>query len=464
MRLIRSQFLRSLESKPSGDFFIYHTLFGNPRIVNTECFRFLNIFDGGANNQDVEQLVSGDPSNILQDLMSLRFVLPVGMDERGILSQLRRNYLQKVSRRETIDHISLSVSNECNFRCAHCMFYQSEGNRGKNALSSGVMNWETAKKCLDLYFQLIREAGNSVARIHFGNAEPLLNWKVIRSVLEYCEPIRDLRFEFAINTNLWLLNEEIASLLKKYQVKIATSVDGIGEANDSIRVTKSGGGTFARLIEKFDLLQKIDYPLDGVSVTVTEKNFYKIGENIVKFAAARHMKSLAFDYDLINLTSIPVDERVSKVIHLRHCAEDYGIYFGGTWGAPFRKLMSSSILEKFHAFCSAAEARGLTFNCDGKIKACDYSSTVIGDVDYLDEVFTPDGGLYQFVASHLPGVDHGCLGCSIEGMCAGHCYITHEVAAAENQNDLLEDMCRFYRAMTDTLIREHLNDARRRNN
>lgn len=111
----------------------------------------------------------------------------------------------------------------------------------------------------------------------FSNAEPLINWPVIRQVLEYCDSMAGLTFEFAINTNLALMTRQIAELLKRYQVRIATSLDGDQAANDAIRITKGGQGTFIRILENFNLLAEIGYPLNGFSITVAKGN--KGGEN-----------------------------------------------------------------------------------------------------------------------------------------------------------------------------------------
>jgi len=55
--------------------------------------------------------------------------------------------------------------------------------------------------------------------------------------------LSDLTFEYAINTNLVLMTQKIAEVLKKYHVRIATSLDGTEQANDTIRITKGGRGT-----------------------------------------------------------------------------------------------------------------------------------------------------------------------------------------------------------------------------
>lgn len=458
-KLFRSRYLRQVSNSSGKKIFIYHVLFGNPMIFNKEGLRFLDFFKYGRSVGDVHTLTKGNPNEMITALSKIYFLVPVGFNEREILYRKRAEHLKRLKSKKTIDHISLSISNVCNFGCGHCMFFQRPNNASRQfhiiSSNSKIMKWEIAKKCIDSYARIMREVGEKHGRIHFGNAEPLLNWPVIKKVLEYCESSSEFSFEYGINTNLWLLNEDIAKDMKKYKVRIATSLDGLKEANNAIRVTKSGKGTFQKLLNKFNLLTNIGYPLDSISITVTPKNFYFIDKKIIDFAVERYMTSIAFDYDLINLSTIPLKERIDKIIELKSYAESHNIFFGGTWGAPFRKLMSISMLRQTHAFCAAAEGLGLTFNPNGAIKVCDYSTTNIGHVDYLNEIFEKSGGLHQFVADRFPGLNNDCKGCVIEGPCGGQCYITREVAN-KTSKDLIRDMCDFYRTITERLIKESL--------
>ncbi len=454
-KLIKSQYLQQFSNKLKDKFFVYHTLFGNPKIFNKKAIQFLDFFKYGNTLNEAQQITNGDLTSLITIFTENNFLVPIDFDERKILLQKKMEHLKKVKEKQTINHISLAVSNICNLGCEHCMFFQDISHHQNT--SSVKMNWKMAKKCLDAYIKIMTEINESHGRIHFGNAEPLLNWSVIEKTVAYCQSQNSFDFEYGMNTNLWQLNKKMAEFLKKYKIRIATSLDGLEIANDTIRVTKNNKGTFIKLIKKIDLLEQIGYPLDSISITVTSKNFHLINKGIIDFAAKRKMSSVAFDYDLINLVDIPINKRVAKIMELKNYAEDKNIFFGGTWGAPFRKLMSISLLKQPHAFCSAKEGNGLTFNPDGNLKSCDYSNTGIGNIDQLDETFKESGGLYQFVNTHFPGFDKNCQGCIIESQCGGQCYVTQEVAKKTSKK-LTEDMCHFYTAMTKTLIKKNLNN------
>ena len=61
-------------------------------------------------------------------------------------------------------------------------------------------------------------------------------------------------------------------------MEIASSLDGLREGNDMVRLTKSGGSTFEVVMQGFDNLAKQGYPMEGIAVTVNDQNFPFIDE------------------------------------------------------------------------------------------------------------------------------------------------------------------------------------------
>ncbi|MBU3922786.1 SPASM domain-containing protein, partial [Patescibacteria group bacterium] len=229
--------------------------------------------------------------------------------------------------------------------------------------------------------------------------------------------------------------------------------------NDAIRITKNGRGTFSDIIKKFDLLEKIGYPLDGFSITVTKENFELINTDILDLAIKRKMTSIAFDYDLINLMHVPVEQRVSKLIKFKEYANKYGIDFFGTWDSPFRNLTSENFLSTNYAFCAAVQGKSLEFNIEGSIKICGHTTTTVGHINNFNKIFDKGGDLIQIVKNRFPGTNEYCSGCKIEGLCGGQCHVTREVVSrsvVRSQEDFFADMCNFYRRVTEALAIKYL--------
>ena len=457
--------IRIIPDSELGLAMVYHTLYGNPRIVNNEGLRFLDLFRQPTTAEGTCEICDGDPGETIREFAEIFFLVGPGFDEKDFLRQQKSRHLSKVSIGKTVDRMGLAISDSCNFGCTHCIHFQPSSNNGvtlpiyQKPAKQLNMSWETAKKCIDRYVALMRKQGYNHCKIHFGNAEPLINWSVIEKILRYCDGMDDLTFEFAINTNLVLMTREIAEVFKRYLVRIATSLDGTLQANDAIRISKGGQRTFDRIVKKFNLLAEIRYPLDGFSITVTSGNFDLIDTDIIDLAAERNMTSIAFDYDLVSLTDIPVATRVGKLMRLKRYANKRGIDFFGTWDSAFRNLTSESLLTGNHAFCAAVEGKSLEFNVDGGIKVCSHTTMQVGHIDTFDQMFQETSGLFKIVKKRFPGTDEYCSGCAIEGPCGGQCHVTREVVArsvGEERQKLFTDMCDFYRVVTDALAVEYI--------
>ncbi len=465
-KYVLSSYVRFVHDNISGQVMVFHSLFGNPRVVNGEGLRFLNLFKQPMAIKEISELCDEDSMDTIREFTKIFFLVEPDFNERKFLEDKKEQQLALIQKQQTIDRIGLAISDLCNFGCAHCIHFQSTINSTqpaqtyKQMILQSKMSWETARRCVDKYVELLKKQGKTHGKIHFGNAEPLINWSVIEQVLEYCAKIDSFSFDFAINTNLTLMTKKMGEILKKYRVRIATSLDGGQIANDIVRVTKSGQGTFARIIEKFNLLTKIKYPLDGFSITVTSRNFNFIDNKVIDLAIERKMTSIAFDYDLVGLVHVPIENRVEKLIRLKRYANKYGIDFFGTWDSPFRNLTSETFLSDDQAFCAAVQGKSLEFNVDGSIKICSHTTTSIGYLNDFNNLFEKDSGLLQIVASRYPGTDKYCFNCEIEGPCGGQCHVTREVVIQSvNKKQLFTDMCNFYRSVTKALALEYIQSS-----
>lgn len=324
------------------------------------------------------------------------------------------------------------------------------------------MRFETAKEMVDRYLEILRGHGKHVAEINFGGGEPLLVWSVIKQVFEYCRASygSEFEFRFSINTNASLITPEIAETFKEFRVEIASSLDGLREGNDRVRLTKSGGSTFSQIIRGFDALAQAGYPLDGIAVTVTEKNFHQLDESIIDWAVARGMKNVRIDIDVVDvvdMVEIPVEDVVAKLMHIRCYAAARGIDVPGFWSRPAENL-NESTLESRVAFCGAVRGNSMCVGPSGNIYGCGYSTTQLGSLSEIQSFHAPSTAYHRFVRDHLTGVMEMCKGCMIEGQCGGGCNITQEFARA-TKTVKIERMCDFYRRITQEILREQLREA-----
>ncbi len=293
------------------------------------------------------------------------------------------------------------------------------------------------------------------AKINFGGGEPLLNWGVIEKAISYCLGHYNGKFDFkfSINTNASLINDEVAEKMKFFGIKIATSLDGLEIGNDKVRIMRGGGKTFNSILDGFNILRKVKYPIGGVAVTINDKNFYDLDKKLIDWAFDHEMSDVRIDIDVLGLVNIPIEEVVEKLISLRNYASKRGIEIYGFWSRPVEN-MNFSILDKHIAFCGATRGNSLCISPLGNIYGCGYSSIEFGSIyEGLKKFYASDGEYSKFVLNHIAGSIEECFGCAIEGQCMGGCNITREFAA-KNSNSGLQKMCELYRVMTPKLILE----------
>lgn len=456
--LIKSQFIQVVKDKDRA--IIWHSLFGNPKIVSTEMLDFLNIFSYPRQLDSVFDEYNCDENSkkAIRDLIENYYFIPKDFDERELLAKHMKGREKSITDGSLINYLELIMSEVCNFKCSYCVHFNNLGVSNRIKKSKKLMDFEVAKEAIDGYLNILRKHRKSIAEINFGGGEPLLAWKVVEQVLEYCQSNYSKKFDFnfSINTNASLITPKIAEKLKEYHVEIASSLDGLREGNNMVRLTKSGGDTFEVITQGFDNLAKQGYPIEGIAVTVNDQNFPFIDEKIIDWANEREMKEVRIDIDIIGMIQISVEDIVAKLMRLLKHAKGYGIEIAGFWSRPAENL-NDSTLDSHVAFCGMVRGNSMCVNPSGEIYGCGYSATQLGSLHQIDSFYAAESRYSRLVRDRLTGSMKMCKGCIIEGQCGGGCEITQEFSRITNTAKT-ERMCDFYRQMTCKLLIEQLRE------
>jgi len=457
--LRKSHFMQSIRSREGC--IIWHSLFGNPKIVSEKTLDFLDLFSKPRKlNTAVDVAnIKGDQIAIIKNLIDCYYLVLQGFDERKFLVEKMAERESTITNGSLITYLELIMSEACNFRCTYCVHFNNLGTSRRINNPKKFMRYEMAKEAVDQYIRILKGHKKRIARINFGGGEPLLMWSVIKQVLEYCHATYGAQFEFyfSINTNASLITQDIAEALKKHRVEIASSLDGLYEGNDCVRMTSSGSGTFSQIVRGFDKLAQIGYPLSGIAMTVNEHNFPMLDESIVDWVAKRNMSEIRIDIDVIGMVEIPVEDIIKKLMLIRQYAKSKRIDIAGFWSRPVENL-NDSTLDTNVAFCGAVRGNSVCVSPSGNIYGCGYSNTQLGTLAQISTIHKPNSQYHRFVKSHLTGVARMCRGCMIEGQCGGGCNITQEfVRVAETAK--FERMCGLYRRMTQELLLEQLRES-----
>ncbi|MDF1564213.1 MAG: His-Xaa-Ser system radical SAM maturase HxsB [Deltaproteobacteria bacterium] len=133
------------------------------------------------------------------------------------------------------------VTLRCNETCAYC-----HASRADMSATEKDMSKETAEKVVDLIF----ETTSPGITIEFQGGEPLVNYEVVKHVVEYAlkkneEAKKSL--EFTMVSNLAEMDQEKLDFLVKHKVQVCTSVDGPAEIHNKQRILPGGDSHAAAL-------------------------------------------------------------------------------------------------------------------------------------------------------------------------------------------------------------------------
>jgi uncharacterized protein len=330
--------------------------------------------------------------------------------------------------------LCLHVAHDCNLRCRYCF---ADG--GPFGGQRGLMPLEVGRAALDF---LMRASGpRRTVEVDFFGGEPLLNFSVVASLLNYGqEKAREAgkKIRFTLTTNGVGLTSEIEEFLNTRGVSVILSLDGRPEVNDANRFFPGGEGSYSYVMPKLQSFvqnyPQLDYWIRG---TYTRQN--------LDFARdVLHLVSLGFK----NISLEPVIAGPEQPYSLRRqdlprIRDEYQ-YLAGEFlrfyreGRPFKFFHfildpeGGPCLSKRLSGCGAGTSY-LAVTPDGQLFPC---HQFVGQREFcLGDVYS---GIKrsdlqeQFRLAHI-GCKEGCRCCWARYYCSGGCH----AAAFAAHRDLL---------------------------
>ena len=151
---------------------------------------------------------------------------------------------------KVIKALCLHVAHTCNLNCSYCFASQ-----GKYQGERALMSFEVGKRAFDF---LIENSGTRRnLEVDFFGGEPLMNWDVVKKLVEYARSIEkqhNKNFRFTFTTNGMLLDDEVIDFLNKEMHNVVLSLDGRKEVNDHFRKNYAGEGSYDTIVPKFQRL------------------------------------------------------------------------------------------------------------------------------------------------------------------------------------------------------------------
>lgn len=192
-------------------------------------------------------------------------------NNKEIIKKERKSYPRDVR------GITLMISQDCNLRCTYCY------GDGGEYFDKGHMSFEVAQKAVDFLVK------NSITKdpllISFLGGEPLINFKLIKEVVQYCKYIMEnsnKKFRYSITTNGTVFNDEINKFLIENKFTTQISVDGKKEVHDINRIYSSGKGSFEKLKENTKFLRENSFITARATITGTNLDLIENFEELEK--------------------------------------------------------------------------------------------------------------------------------------------------------------------------------------
>ncbi len=151
------------------------------------------------------------------------------------------------TRKSVVKALCLHIAHDCNLACEYCFAGEGEYH-GHRAL----MSFEVGKKALD--FLIANSGGRRNLELDFFGGEPLMNWEVVKRLVEYGrsqEQAHNKKFRFTLTTNGVLLNDEIMEFCNREMGNVVLSLDGRKAVHDKMRPFRKGAGSYELIVPKF---------------------------------------------------------------------------------------------------------------------------------------------------------------------------------------------------------------------
>jgi len=353
-------------------------------------------------------------------------------------------------------HLMLIPTLDCPAECHYCF--------GPHRDSGSTMSRQT----LEAVARWQRKSGNgSPLEIIFHGGEPLVPGATFyREALPFLqEVLAPRRVRFAVQSNLWLLNNELCELFREYEVALGTSLDGPEAINDAQR----GAGYFKKTMAGIELARSqglssgciCTFTAQSVKNADTVFNFF-MGEglNFSIHAALKPFGQEAKDYALS-----PADHGRLLTLMLNHYLDHTSKIEISTIDA-----MARSISAGKGGICTFTDCLGhyLAVDPEGWIYPCQrlagFEQFKLGSVfDCPTEEDLAETSAWRALKDRQERIDETCSDCSHLEYCRGGCpYIFLAANKSLFNGDLRDPHCPAYQQtfneITDRALAEVFSD------
>ena len=354
-----------------------------------------------------------------------RLIAQERWDEEKVSAQLVEAYRSR-AHMDDLALMELFVSQSCNMGCIYC--YGSDGSYHER----GKMNLETALHAIDWYHARCKRPRQ--ASIVFFGGEPLMNFDLIRSCVEYAEQrFGEGVLTYGMATNMVLMTDErldfFASLPKFY---LLVSIDGPREIQNRQRPLLDGRSSYDVCVERIEAAMARGIQCTGRATVYADTD---------RDAVVNEMKRLGFSSWQLTPASGCASDGVARdnasrlyqrwIEEMPEKARAFIAAVKQRSRADADRLMADDDLrriliegaggaeiERELMGCAAGRTQ-IAVSANGKVYPCHrfvgMQDFCLGELDRLKE------GWKEFSRSRLER-NSGCKDCFLRFSCRGECY------------------------------------------
>lgn len=236
----------------NGYYIVIDTNSGAVHIVDELAYRILDFF--------TEKLTGECPDEVIvtlenegfdrQDIIDTYAELKALCDDDSLFSEDTYRPFADMFTEAPIKSMCLNIAHDCNLRCEYCFAAQGDFGHGRK-----LMSFEVGKAAID--FLIKHSANRHNLELDFFGGEPLMNFDVVKQVVEYARSVEkehNKNFRFTITTNGVLLDDDSIDFINREMSNVVLSLDGRKEVNDRLRPTVNKKGSYDIIVPKYQKL------------------------------------------------------------------------------------------------------------------------------------------------------------------------------------------------------------------
>lgn len=310
-----------------------------------------------------------------------------------------------------IKMLVLCLTGRCNLACRYCYALDYDKNK---------MRKETAIKAVNLAAE-----GGEPFVLQFSGGEPLLNYSVLKTVVEYVH-INKIPAKMQLKTNGTKLTDEMAVFLGKNKVEVVIGLDGRPKVNDKLRLKKNGYGATGDILKGLEVLKHNNITC-SINCVITGENVNEL-EELVDFAYfIGNIRHICFDLlrggrenSIVSPTESEMDSAIKRVFERLEVLESMAGYeISISHQETFTQRCS--LQDRSFGHCYAMNGYAACVDAKGDIYAC---PSLLGIREYY--IGNVQTGIETVLAEQIR---HSicenmalCWNCADFKHCGGGCY------------------------------------------